>query len=65
MYGAVMFAEMMRSAIKGEVDEEDTKIVPEDFKTFMRRVDRMVPLNHFDDHLQLSNLFLTFLFFQT
>ena len=41
MYGAVMFAEMMRSAIKGEVDEEDTKIVPEDFKTFMRRVDRM------------------------
>ena len=41
MYGAVMFAEMMRSAIKGEVDEEDTKIVPKDFKTFMRRVDRM------------------------
>ena len=41
MYGAVIFAEILRGAIKGDLDEDDLKIRPEDWKTFMRRVDRM------------------------
>jgi hypothetical protein len=41
MYGAVMFAEMIRAAIKGDLDDEDFAIVPDDFKTFLRRIDRM------------------------
>ena len=41
MYGAVIFAEILRGAIKGDLDEEDFNIKPEDWKTFMRRVDRM------------------------
>ena len=40
MYGAVMFAEVMRAAIKGDLDEEDMTITGGDFRTFMRRVDR-------------------------
>ena len=41
MYGMVVFAEILRGAIKGDLDEEDFNIKPEDWKTFMRRVDRM------------------------
>ena len=41
MYGAVVFAEILRGAIKGTLDEDDLKVRPEDWKTFMRRVDRM------------------------
>jgi hypothetical protein len=41
MYGAVVFAEILRGAIKGDLDEDDLKIRPEDWRTFMRRVDRM------------------------
>ena len=41
MYGAVIFAEILRGAIKGDLDEDDFKVKPEDWKTFMRRVDRM------------------------
>ena len=41
MYGAVIFAEILRGAIKGDLDEKDFDIKPEDWKTFMRRVDRM------------------------
>ena len=40
MYGAVMFAEIMRAAIKGDLDEDDMKIGGGDFRTFVRRVDR-------------------------
>ena len=40
MYGAVMFAEIMRGAIKGDLEDDDFKVNPEDFKTFMRRLDR-------------------------
>ena len=40
MYGAVMFAEIMRAAIKGDLDEDDMKIGGGDFRTFMRRIDR-------------------------
>jgi hypothetical protein len=41
MYGAVIFADILRGAIKGDLDDEDFNIKPEDWKTFMRRVDRM------------------------
>ena len=41
MYGGVMFAEMMRAAIKGDLEDEDFDILPKDYKTFMHRVDRM------------------------
>ena len=41
MYGGVMFAEMMRAAIKGDLEDEDFEVLPNDFKTFLRRVDRM------------------------
>jgi hypothetical protein len=40
MYGAVMFAEIMRGAIKGDLDEDDMTIMGGDFRTFVRRVDR-------------------------
>ena len=40
MYGAVMFAEIMKGAIKGDLEDDDFKVNPEDFKTFMRRLDR-------------------------
>jgi hypothetical protein len=41
MYGGVMFAEMMRAAIKGDLEDEDSDVLPKDYKTFMHRVDRM------------------------
>jgi hypothetical protein len=41
MYGAVVFAEILRGAIKGTLDDDDLKVKPEDWRTFMRRVDRM------------------------
>ena len=40
MYGAVMFAEIMRAVIKGDLDEDDMTITGGDFRTFVRRVDR-------------------------
>jgi hypothetical protein len=40
MYGAVMFAEIIRGAIKGDLDDDDFKIGGGDFRTFMRRLDR-------------------------
>ena len=40
MYGAVMFAEIMRGIIKGDLDEDDMTITGGDFRTFVRRVDR-------------------------
>ena len=40
MYGAVMFAEIMRGVIMGDLDEDDFKLMPDDFKQFMRRIDR-------------------------
>ena len=40
MYGAVMFAEIMRGAIRGDLDDEDFKFIPEEFHTFVRRLDR-------------------------
>tara|TARA_R100000808_G_scaffold1609_1_gene7132 strand:- start:1505 stop:8416 length:6912 start_codon:yes stop_codon:yes gene_type:complete len=40
MYGAVMFAEIIRGAIKGDLDEEDMTLTGGDFRSFMRRLDR-------------------------
>ena len=40
MYGAVMFAEILRGAIKGDLDEDDMTVTGGDFRTFVRRVDR-------------------------
>ena len=40
MYGSVMFAEIIRGALKGDLDEEDFKLIPKDFAQFMRRLDR-------------------------
>ena len=40
MYGAVMFAEVIRGALRGDLDEEDFEVVPGDFQQFMRRLDR-------------------------
>ena len=40
MYGAVMFAEIMRGAIKGDLDEDDFTLTGGDFNQFMRRLDR-------------------------
>ena len=40
MYGAVMFAEIMRAVIKGDLDEDDMTLTGGDFRTFVRRVDR-------------------------
>ena len=40
MYGSVMFAEMIRGAIRGDLDDEDFEIIPKDFSQFMRRLDR-------------------------
>jgi hypothetical protein len=41
MYGAVVFGEILRSAIKGESDEEDFKVMPKDLETLIHRADRM------------------------
>ena len=41
MYGAVVFGEILRSAIKGDLDEEDFEVMPKDLETLMRRADRM------------------------
>ena len=40
MYGAVMFAEIIRGAIKGDLDEDDATITGGDFRSFVRRLDR-------------------------
>jgi len=40
MYGAVMFSEIIRGAIKGDLDEDDFKAIPGDFNQFVRRLDR-------------------------
>ena len=40
MYGSVMFAEVIRGVLKGDLDEEDFKLMPDDFAQFMRRLDR-------------------------
>ena len=40
MYGSVMFAEIIRGVLKGDLDEEDFKLMPDDFAQFMRRLDR-------------------------
>ena len=40
MYGSVMFAEIIRGVLKGDLDEEDFKLMPKDFAQFMRRLDR-------------------------
>ena len=40
MYGSVMFAEIIRGVLKGDLDEEDFKLIPKDFAQFMRRIDR-------------------------
>ena len=40
MYGAVMFAQILRGSIKGDLDEEDFKPIPGDFKEFTKRLDR-------------------------
>lgn len=40
MYGAVMFAEIMRGAIMGDLDEDDFELMPKDFQQFMRRLER-------------------------
>jgi hypothetical protein len=40
MYGSVMFAEIIRGVLKGDLDEEDFKLMPKDFSQFMRRLDR-------------------------
>ncbi len=40
MYGAVMFSEIIRGAIKGDLDEDDMTVTGGDFRTFVRRVDR-------------------------
>ena len=39
MYGSVMFAEVLRGAIKGDLDEEDFDFIP-DWNTFVRRLER-------------------------
>ena len=39
MYGSVMFAEVLRGAIKGDLDEEDFDLIP-DWNTFVRRLER-------------------------
>jgi hypothetical protein len=40
MYGAVMFAEILRGVIRGDLDDEDLEAIPADFKQFVRRLDR-------------------------
>ena len=40
MYGAVMFAEIIRGAIKGDLDDDDMTVTGGDFRSFVRRVDR-------------------------
>ena len=40
MYGAVMFAEIIRGAIKGDLDEDDATLTGGDFRSFIRRLDR-------------------------
>ena len=40
MYGAVMFSEIIRGAIRGDLDDEDFKAIPGDFNQFVRRLDR-------------------------
>ena len=35
-----MFAEIIRGAIKGDLDDDDFEIKPKDFQQFMRRLDR-------------------------
>jgi hypothetical protein len=40
MYGSVMFAEIIRGVLKGDLDDEDFKLMPKDFSQFMRRLDR-------------------------
>ena len=40
MYGAVMFAEMLRGAIRGDLEDEDFAVIPKDFQQFIRRLDR-------------------------
>jgi hypothetical protein len=40
MYGAVMFAEIMRGAIRGDLDEDDFTLTGGDFTQFIRRLDR-------------------------
>ena len=40
MYGAVMFAEIIRGAIKGDLDEDDMTLTGGDFRSFVRRLDR-------------------------
>ena len=40
MYGAVMFAEIIRGAIKGDLDEDDATLTGGDFRSFVRRLDR-------------------------
>lgn len=41
MYGAVVFGEILRGAIKGTYDEDDFEIMPKDLETLVRRADRM------------------------
>jgi len=40
MYGAVMFSEIIRGAIKGDLDDDDFTFTGGDFNQFMRRLDR-------------------------
>ena len=40
MYGAVMFAEILRGVIRGDLDDEDLEVIPKDFQQFIRRLDR-------------------------
>ena len=41
MYGTVVFGEILRAAIKGDLDEEDFEVMPKDLETLIRRADRM------------------------
>jgi len=40
MYGAVMFSEVIRGAIRGDLDDDDFEVLPQDFNQFVRRLDR-------------------------
>jgi hypothetical protein len=40
MYGAVMFSEIIRGAIRGDLDDDDFEALPQDFNQFVRRLDR-------------------------
>ena len=40
MYGAVMFSEIIRGAIKGDLDDDDFTLTGGDFNQFIRRLDR-------------------------